>query len=189
MLEEEKIQSSEVLEQVSFEANDGELVGVIGAVGSGKTSLLLSLAGETELASGIAKKNGSIAYVEQDPFIISGTIRENIQFGHLHDERFLSEVLAASALASDLESMPEGLDKLVGERGISLSGGQRARVSLARALYSKADIYLLDDPLSAVDTRVSKRIFEDAIKTFLRHKCVVLATHRIEYLPEFDRVY
>ena len=85
--------------------------------------------------------------------------------------------------------MPDGLDTLIGERGINLSGGQRARVSLARALYAEADIYLLDDPLSAVDTRVSKLIFERTIKTYLKHKCVVLATHRVEYIEQFDRVY
>ena len=125
-------------------------------MGSGKTSLLLSLAGETELLTGSMVKNGLIAYVEQDPFIISDTVRANILFGQPYDERRLNEVLFATTLISDISTMPMGLDTLIGERGINLSGGQKARVSLARALYADADIYLLDDPLSAVDTRVSR---------------------------------
>ena len=88
-----------------------------------------------------------------------------------------------------MELLPKGLNTHIGERGINLSGGQKARVSLARALYADADVYLLDDPLSAVDARVSKQIFEKAIKTFLRHKCVILATHRYEYINQFHRIY
>ena len=128
-------------------------------MGSGKTSLLLSLAGESELVRGRAIKNGSVAYVEQDPFIISDTIHENILFGQPYNKKRLTSVLSATSLLNDLEVLPQGLDTLIGERGVNLSGGQRARISLARALYADADIYLLDDPLSAVDTRVSKKIF------------------------------
>ena len=101
----------------------------------------------------------------------------------------MKEVLEVTTLRRDLECLPSGLETLIGERGINLSGGQRARVSLARALYSNADIYLLDDPLSAVDAKVSKQIFQQAIKTFLKDKCVILATHRIEYTSQFSRVF
>ena len=101
----------------------------------------------------------------------------------------MKEVLAATTLIDDIEFLPNGLDTPIGERGVNLSGGQRARVSLARALYADADIYLLDDPLSAVDARVSKEIFSTAIKSYLKGKCVVLATHRIEYKKDFTRVY
>ena len=159
LLEEDRAETEDVLQNIDFEARDGELIGVIGSVGSGKTSLLLSLAGESEQTRGKSIKNGSVAYVEQDPFIIQDTIRENILFGHPYNEKRLTNVLAATTLQNDLEVLPRGLDTLIGERGVNLSGGQRARISLARALYADADIYLLDDPLSAVDTRVSKKIF------------------------------
>ena len=98
-------------------------------------------------------------------------------------------MLTVTTLASDIKILPSGLYTRIGERGVNLSGGQKARVSLARAIYANADVYLLDDPLSAVDARVSKHIFKEAIQTYLRDKCVVLATHRVEYMPLFTRVF
>lgn len=110
-----------------------------------------SILEETRHISGTKSIKGSIAYVEQEPFILPGTIKENILFGKIYDEEMFEFVVEASCLKTDLSLFKKGSDTVIGERGINISGGQKARISLARAIYSEADIYLLDDPLSAVD--------------------------------------
>ena len=150
---------------------------VVGKVGSGKTTLLHSIIEETRKMSGSLTVKGSVAYVEQEPYIFSTTIKQNILFGKRYDEALFQKAIEASQLSKDLEDFALGVDTIIGERGINISGGQRARISLARAIYTDADIYLLDDPLSAVDPQVARCIFNDGIKVALADKLVILVTH------------
>lgn len=131
---------------------------------------------------------GKIAYASQEPWIFSGTIRQNILCGLEFNSEHYSKVIKVCALEKDFDLLPQGDVTLVGERGISLSGGQKARINLARALYIDADIYLLDDPLSAVDTHVGRHLFDQAINSFLKDKIRVLVTHQVQYLKEADLI-
>jgi ATP-binding cassette subfamily C (CFTR/MRP) protein 4 len=132
---------------------------------------------ETIKRGGTQKVKGKVAYVEQEPFIFSATVADNITFGKkFNQERFDASVKAAQ-LESDLGNLSNGANTVIGERGINISGGQRARISLARAVYSDADIYLFDDPLSAVDPQVANAIFKECILGALKNKCVILVTH------------
>ncbi len=144
---------------VSFELEEGTLLGVIGKIGSGKSSLLATVMGETEVTSGKVRRNGTLAYVEQEPCILSDSVRNNILFGLPLDEKRLADVIKVCELREDLKMFARGLDTEIGERGVNISGGQKARLSLARACYSDADIFLLDDPLSAVDPHVAQKLF------------------------------
>ncbi|KAJ2570621.1 hypothetical protein IW140_002293 [Coemansia sp. RSA 1813] len=143
--------------------DDGELVAVVGKTGSGKSSLLLSICGEVKKTRGSGAVYGSTVFMEQSPWIINDTIRENILFGHDYEEDHYNKVVEACALADDLKTWANGDRTVIGERGINISGGQRARLALARTVYSKADIYILDDPLSAVDAHVKRHILEHVI--------------------------
>jgi ATP-binding cassette subfamily C (CFTR/MRP) protein 1 len=138
--------------------------------------------------SGDVELHGKVAYVAQQPWIVNATLKENILFGSPYDEERYEKVIKVCALTRDLEILPAGDATEIGEKGINLSGGQKARVSLARACYQNADVYLLDDPLSAVDVHVSKTLFEDCIKGFLAGKTIVLVTHQIQYLPRASHV-
>ena len=129
-----------------------------------------------------------MAYVEQEPFIISGTLKDNILFGIEYDEERMNKVIEVCCLEHDLEIFNKGLDTEIGERGINVSGGQKARISLARACYSDADVILLDDPLSAVDPDVAEKIFKYCIGGFLKNKHVVLVTHQIQFLKEVQTI-
>lgn len=169
------------LSGINFTVKPGELLVVIGRVGSGKSSILMALMGELPIVSGDLTLYGRISYASQEPWIFAGTVEENILFGAEYDEKRFNEVIQVCALHKDIELFPLGRDTLVGERGISLSGGQKARVNLARALYFDADVYLLDDPLSAVDASVAKHIFEQCIKEFLKTKTVILVTHQLQF--------
>lgn len=131
---------------------------------------------------------GSLAYVEQEPYIFAGTIRENILFGKPYDEEFYKEVVRVCCLESDFKLFPSGDRTEVGERGITVSGGQKARLSLARAVYSRADIYLFDDPISAVDAKVARKIYHDVIKGMLKNRTILLVTHQVHYLTECDQL-
>ena len=141
---------------------------VVGRVGSGKSSLLASVLGETHLVSGRVSVRGRVGYVEQEPCIFSDSVRNNIVFGLPVDEERLSQVVRVCELEEDLTQLPNGLDTQIGERGLNISGGQRARISLARACYSRPDIYLLDDPLSAVDSQVAKRLMANCIRGLMK---------------------
>lgn len=169
------------LSGINFTVKPGELLVIIGRVGSGKSSILMALMGELPIVSGDLTLYGRISYASQEPWIFAGTVEENILFGAEYDEKRFNEVIQVCALHKDIELFPLGRDTLVGERGISLSGGQKARVNLARALYFDADVYLLDDPLSAVDASVAKHIFEQCIKEFLKTKTVILVTHQLQF--------
>jgi len=132
--------------------------------------------------------HGKVAYTSQEAWIFSGTIRENILCGSEYIEQRYRRVIEAAALERDLTLLPKGDQTLVGERGISLSGGQKARVSLARCLYVDADVYLMDDPLSAVDTHVGRHLFDKAINGFLKDKTRILVTHQLQYLKGVDKI-
>jgi len=176
------------LRNINLTIQPKEFIAVIGKIGSGKTSFLLSFMQEIPKTHGSLSFSGSLSYVEQEPVIFSGSIRENITFGIPFEESLYTRVLRACNLDEDLEQFDYGDQTLVGERGVTLSGGQKARLSLARALYAQRDIYLLDDPLSAVDSRVGRLIFEKAIKGMLFAKTVILVTHHLNYAKEADRV-
>ncbi|XP_061827424.1 ATP-binding cassette sub-family C member 4-like isoform X3 [Nerophis lumbriciformis] len=184
----DKIQEAPTLQNVSFNVRPGQLLVVIGPVGSGKSSLLSAVLGELSQGSGVVKVRGALTYTSQQPWILPGTIQSNILFGKELNRQKYDRVLRACALKRDMELLPGGDLTSVGDRGSNLSGGQKARVSLARAVYRNADIYLLDDPLSAVDAEVGKHIFEECICGLLRNKPRVLVTHQLQYLKAAHQI-
>ncbi|XP_074198909.1 ATP-binding cassette sub-family C member 3 isoform X2 [Camelus bactrianus] len=178
------------LHSLDIQVPKGALVAVVGPVGCGKSSLVSALLGEMEKLEGKVYMKGSVAYVPQQAWIQNCTLQENVLFGQALDPKRYHRALEACALLADLEVLPGGDQTEIGEKGINLSGGQRQRVSLARAVYSNADIFLLDDPLSAVDSHVAKHIFDQVIgpEGVLAGKTRVLVTHGISFLPQTDFV-
>jgi len=176
------------LDDVSLELPRGGLTAVVGGVGSGKTALLAAFLGEIHRASGVVTVVGRVAYAAQQPWILNASVRDNILFGAPYDPMRYWEVVRACALEPDLAVLAAGDRTEIGERGINLSGGQRQRISLARAVYAQADVYLLDDPLSAVDAHVSRHLFERVIgpQGLLAHTTRVLITHELALLPAAD---
>ncbi|KAF9112024.1 hypothetical protein BGX27_004109 [Mortierella sp. AM989] len=162
------------------------LLSVIGRVGSGKSSLIAALCGDLERVSGEVRIRGSVAFVPQQAWIMNDTLRANILFGNSYDPVFYQKTIEACCLQQDFAMLLGGDMTEIGERGINLSGGQKARISLARAVYARADIYLFDDPLSAVDAHVGRSIFEDVIgpRGLLAGKTRVFVTHQIQYLAQ-----
>ncbi|ENN78296.1 hypothetical protein YQE_05446, partial [Dendroctonus ponderosae] len=181
-------QSDNTLTNITLSVTPGALLAVIGPVGSGKSSLFHVILQELVLNSGNLRVNGEISYASQEPWLFAGSVRQNILFGQPMDKPRYNTVVRKCALERDFQLLPHGDKTVVGDRGISLSGGQRARINLARAVYKKADIYLLDDPLSAVDTHVGKALFDQCITRFLRDKTVVLVTHQLQYLKDVDHI-
>ena len=176
------------LKRINFKMDRARLVAITGPVGSGKSSFLMSLINELPGVSGIINIIGTISYAAQEPWIFSGTFRENILFGKpFHSHRY-QQVLAVCSLAKDMKLFVEGDLTLMGERGVTLSGGQKSRVSLARAIYKEADIYLLDDPLSAVDVEVGRNIYSNCVRGFLMDKIVLLVTHHIQYVKQAEEI-
>lgn len=176
------------LSQVNLIVKERELCAIVGQVGSGKTTLLQVILGELELDSGNIDINGVLSYASQETWLFEGSIRNNIIFIEDFDEHRYREVVRVCALEQDFKLLPQGDETIIGERGISLSGGQKARVNLARAIYKKADIYLLDDPLSAVDAHVGKHIFQECIQQYLANKICLLVTHQLQYLTEVEHL-
>ncbi|CAF2965891.1 unnamed protein product [Rotaria sp. Silwood2] len=176
------------LKNIIFNAYPGDLICVIGPVGSGKSSLLQALTGEISFFDGKIRLHGSFCYVPQEAWIFSSTIRDNILFGKEYNSKLFQRVIRATALDTDFDQLANGAKTIVGDQGIMLSGGQKARVNMARALYRNADIYLLDDPLSAVDTKVSKHLFEKSIKGYLQDKICILVTHQIQFLQDATKI-
>nr|APD26522.1 ATP-binding cassette transporter subfamily C member 4 X4 protein [Brachionus koreanus] len=170
------------LKNISFEANDGDLVAIIGSVGAGKSSILSSLLDELQIVSGEIDIKGSVFYVPQEPWIFTASLRQNILFGKPYEKKKFNEIIKVCCLEEDLKSLSNGEHTLIGEKGINLSGGQRARVSVARALYSDAQIFLFDDPLSAVDFNVAKKLYENCINKYLKSKIRILVTHQVHHL-------
>ncbi|XP_072396584.1 ATP-binding cassette sub-family C member 4-like isoform X2 [Diabrotica undecimpunctata] len=173
---------------INLHITPGKLCCVVGKVGSGKSSLLQILLKELPLLNGEMNITGKVSYASQEPWLFASNVKSNILFGKpLLKDRY-QEVIKVCCLEQDFKQLPYGDKTLVGERGTSLSGGQKARVSLARAVYADADIYLFDDPLSAVDTNVGKRLFESCIMQYLRGKTRVLVTHQHLFLNKADLI-
>ncbi|GMJ11480.1 ATP-binding cassette C3, MULTIDRUG RESISTANCE PROTEIN 3, multidrug resistance-associated protein 3 [Hibiscus trionum] len=166
----------------------GMRVAVCGTVGSGKSSLLSCILGELTKISGTLKLCGTKAYVPQSPWIQSGKIEDNILFGKEMEREMYERVLEACSLNKDLEILSYGDQTVIGERGINLSGGQKQRIQIARALYQDADIYLFDDPFSAVDAHTGSHLFKEVLLGLLSSKTVIYVTHQLEYLPAADLI-
>lgn len=183
-----KYEDRNVLENLSFSARKGELSCIVGRVGAGKSSLLQALLGDLWKVSGEVVVRGHVAYVAQQAWVMNASVRENIVFGHRWDPHFYNLTVEACALVDDFKTLPDGDQTEVGERGISLSGGQKARLTLARAVYARADIYLLDDVLSAVDQHVGRHIINRVLgrNGLLSGKTRILATNAITVLKEAD---
>ncbi|KAF7212702.1 ATP-binding cassette sub-family C member 12 isoform X1 [Nothobranchius furzeri] len=180
--------ASPTLRNISFTLPKGNLLGVCGNVGSGKSSLISSILEQMHLLQGSITADGTFAYVSQQAWIFHGTVQDNILMGELLDQAKYDRVLDVCSLRADLKMLPCGDQTEIGERGLNLSGGQKQRVSLARAVYSNKDIFLLDDPLSAVDAHVGKHIFEECIKKELQGKSVILVSHQLQYLEFCDDI-
>lgn len=178
------------LEDISLETdNKGKVIAVVGCVASGKTSLLHVILEELSVESGNLIVNGELSYSTQEPFLIASTIKQNILFDQPFDEIRYQNVINACDLSTDFNNLVYGDNSIVGDRGITLSGGQKARINLARAIYKNSDFYLLDDPLSAVDNAVGVKLFNNCILTFLKDKCVILVTHQVQFLNKCDIIY
>ncbi|KAG2450119.1 hypothetical protein HYH02_000222 [Chlamydomonas schloesseri] len=180
--------SEPVLRDVTLEVARGQLVMIVGQVGSGKSSLLAAVLGEMNRRGGSVRVMGSVAYTAQDPWIQNTTLRKNVLMGGEFDQDAYLATLQSCALVADLELLPAGDQSEIGEKGINLSGGQKHRVALARATYAAADIYLLDDPLSAVDAHVGRHLFDECICGLLEDRTRLLVTHQLQYLPAADLV-
>ncbi|KAF2016030.1 ABC multidrug transporter-like protein [Aaosphaeria arxii CBS 175.79] len=165
-----------------------ELVAVIGGVGSGKSSLLAALAGDMRKTNGDVTIGASRAFCPQYAWIQNATVRDNIVFGKPYRSSWYNQVIDACALRPDLDMLPNGDKTEIGERGITVSGGQKQRMNIARAIYFDADIILMDDPLSAVDAHVGRHIMDNAICGLLKDKCRILATHQLHVLSRCDRI-
>ncbi|XP_041349392.1 multidrug resistance-associated protein 5-like [Gigantopelta aegis] len=176
------VEKTTSLAEIDFIIKTGELVGICGMRGSGKSSVLSALLGQMKLQSGKFAVKGRIAYVSQEPWIINGTARENILFGKVKDEERYKAVIEACCLDKDFDTFGAGDCVEIGERGLNISGGQKQRISLARALYSDSDIYLLDDPMSSLDIHIGRHVFTHGIKKLLKGKTVLFVTHHLEYL-------
>ncbi|XP_054166166.1 ATP-binding cassette sub-family C member 4-like [Oppia nitens] len=177
------------LKNISVCVKAGQLLAIIGSVGSGKSSVLMSVLNEMILSSGDSLRvTGRLSYAPQESWAFIASVRDNILFGQPYDEHRYRRVVEVCALDRDLKLFPYGDRTLVGEKGVLLSGGQKARINLARALYREADIYLLDDPLSAVDAHVAKHIFQKCIVDYLKDKARILVTHQIQYLRKAHKI-
>ncbi|XP_028913670.1 multidrug resistance-associated protein 6 isoform X4 [Ornithorhynchus anatinus] len=183
-------ESSPCLRRISLAVPRGHLLAVIGSVGAGKSSLLAALLGELSKLDGHVNVEGSVAYVPQEAWVQNASVEENVCFGQELEEPWFSRVLEACALQPDLASLPAGVHTEIGEQGINISGGQKQRVSLARAVYRRASVYLLDDPLSAVDAHVGQHIFDHIIGPdgLLKDTTRILVTHAVSVLPRVDSI-
>lgn len=180
--------SSVGIQSIDIKITAPQLTIMIGPVGSGKSTLLQVLLGELELDYGQVEINRTMSYAAQESWLFDASVKKNILFNEEYDEERYKQILHVCALNDDLLQLAHGDETIVGEKGTSLSGGQKARLNLARAVYKKADIYLFDDPLSALDAKVGKFIFEYCIKGFLKDKLCLLVTHQMQYLSQADHV-
>ncbi|KAJ7454698.1 ABC transporter [Mycena latifolia] len=176
------------MKNLTFSIPRGQLVAIVGAVGSGKTSLLQGMIGEMRRTTGYTKFGGSVGYCPQSAWIQNATIRENICFGLPFEEEKYWKAVNDSCLQPDLEMLPNGDLTEVGEKGISLSGGQRQRLNICRSIYSDTDIQIFDDPLSALDAHVGKSVFHNVLQNTLQGKTRILVTHALHFLPYVDYI-
>ena len=183
-----KDEDKHILTDISFVTPRRSLTAICGQVGSGKSTLLCAIAGQLNLSGGTVQYPRPLVYVPQVPWLFSGTIRENILFSAPYHPEWYSTVVEACALKEDIELFPDMDETVIGQKGVALSGGQKARVSLARAVYSCADVYVLDDPLSAVDQKVGDQIFEKCICGLLDDKITVLVSHHSRYLQKANQI-
>ena len=190
LLSEQQHQPRPILQNISLKVKDKSLTAVVGRVGQGKSSLLSAIIGEMYKLEGSIRVRGRIAYVPQQAWILNATLKDNILFGNAYDPERYRQVLRVCGLEPDLAILPAGDLTEIGERGINLSGGQKQRVSLARAAYNDADVYLLDDPLSAVDAHVDKHLWDNLIGPggMLKDKTRILVTHGIHHLEHVDHI-
>ncbi|XP_026531750.1 multidrug resistance-associated protein 9-like [Notechis scutatus] len=182
------IDYSFVLRNINIIVKKGKVLGISGNVGSGKTSILKAVLGQMYLYHGNVVVNGTLAYVSQEAWIFHGSVRDNILFGEDYDEQRYNHIINICSLKTDMERLSYGDMTEIGEGALTLSGGQKQRISLARAVYANRDIYLLDDPLSAVDAQVGKSIFEECIKKALKEKTILLVSHQLQYLQFCDQI-
>ncbi|KAI9197119.1 P-loop containing nucleoside triphosphate hydrolase protein [Polychytrium aggregatum] len=190
-ISDEPLATKPIFEGLSLKIKKGQLTAVVGRVGSGKSSLLSALMNQIAKLEGTVAVNGQIAYCSQQPWIRTATLKDNILFESTEqDDERLGKVVVACGLERDLTELPNGILTEIGEKGVNLSGGQNARVALARAVYSNGDIYLLDDPLAALDAHVGKQVFEDCISSrgILADKTRVLVTHQLHLMPHTDNI-
>uniref|UniRef100_A0A0E0PDB5 ABC transporter C family member 13 n=1 Tax=Oryza rufipogon TaxID=4529 RepID=A0A0E0PDB5_ORYRU len=180
--------TSPTLKDVELKVKRGMKVAICGMVGSGKSSLLSSILGEMPKLAGTVRVSGSKAYVPQSAWILSGNIRDNILFGNPYDKEKYDKIIQACALTKDLELFANGDLTEIGERGINMSGGQKQRIQIARSVYEDADIYLFDDPFSAVDAHTGSQLFKDCLMGILKDKTILYVTHQVEFLPTADLI-
>ncbi|KAL5697636.1 ATP-binding cassette sub- C member 8 [Ranunculus cassubicifolius] len=180
--------ASPTLKTLDLEVTRGQKVAVCGPVGAGKSSLLYAILGEIPKITGHIDVFGSIAYVSQTAWIQSGTVQDNILYGTPMDNTRYEMAIKSCALDKDIDSFSHGDLTEIGERGINMSGGQKQRIQLARAVYNDADIYLLDDPFSAVDAHTAATLFNNCVMGALENKTVILVTHQVEFLAEVDKI-
>ena len=176
------------LQDIDINVEPGEVLMVVGSVGSGKTCLLYSLLNEIEQVSGSCCINGRISYAPQDTWCFGGTLQQNILMGNDMNHDRYQTVIDVCGLERDIRLFEFGDQTFVGEKGSNLSGGQKARVCLARAVYNQADYYLLDDPLSAVDAHIGNHIVDKCIKQYLKGMTIVLVTHQLQFLKQADKI-
>ncbi|KAF9159839.1 hypothetical protein DFQ26_006121 [Actinomortierella ambigua] len=177
-----------VLHNISLKIQRGSLTAIVGRVGEGKSSLVGALLGELYKYQGTVRSYGSLAYVAQSAWILNDTVRNNILFGLAYDKERYLQVIQSCALVPDFKMLVSGDKTVIGEKGINLSGGQKQRISIARAVYANADVYIFDDPLSAVDAHVDRHIFSEAINKLLATKTRILVTNGVHHLKDVDQL-
>ena len=182
-----------LLNDINIKILKGEHIAIIGEVGSGKSCLLNAfinnLAVFSKNENGNIKLSGKVSFVSQNPWILNTSIEENILFFNKKVEERYKKVVSICQLEPDFISLPKGDKTEIGEKGLNLSGGQKARLSIARAIYTQADIYIFDDPLSALDAFVGMKLFKAVFNDFLKEKTFIISTHALQYLCFFDRIF
>ncbi|KDP34963.1 hypothetical protein JCGZ_09251 [Jatropha curcas] len=177
------------LSNINLDIPIGSLVAIVGSTGEGKTSLISAMLGELPaISDSSAVIRGSVAYVPQVSWIFNATVRDNILFGSAFDSARYQKAIDVTSLQHDLDLLPGGDLTEIGERGVNISGGQKQRISMARAVYSNSDVYIFDDPLSALDAHVARQVFDKCVKGELSRKTRVLVTNQLHFLSEVDRI-
>ncbi len=188
LFEGKNINESLILRDLDVVFAAKHFVGIIGKVGCGKTSLLRALLNQNIIEKGKISLNGSIAYISQESFLMNTSVRENILFGKEYEEKKYQKILEHCQLLDDLKSFPSFDITEIGERGLNLSGGQKQRINIARSVYADADIYLIDDSLSALDAYVGQKIFKEVFMGLLKQKTKIMVTHALQYIKDLDKI-